>query len=152
AAQDAPRDTTPRGRGLAALDSAAARAAGGRYEPALAAYDSAAALLPTIAGWINLHAARAAAAQGDTIEVARRPGAAGATIAREQGWDLGLRALEEAGVLEQAIEEAKGIAAGASGARKASALTPVGRLRLLRGDTTRAKSALREALDASSSA
>src|SRR5690606_465085 len=97
AAQDAPRDTTPRGRGLAALDSAAARAAGGRYESALAAYDSAAALLPTIAGWINLHAARAAAAQGDTLEVARRLDAAGTTIAREHGWDLRLRALEEAG-------------------------------------------------------
>ncbi len=152
AQRDVPRDTTPRGRGLAALDSAAARAARDQYQPALAAYDSAAALLPTIAGWIHLHAARLAAAQGDTIEVARRLDAAGTTIAREHGGDLRLRALEEAGALEQAIEEAKVIAAASSGARKASALTTVGRLRLLRGDTARAKSALREALDASGSA
>ena len=149
---NAPQDTTPRGRGLALLARADAHADAGRAANALAAYDSAAALLPGIERWIALHAAEAAAEVGDTTEVKRRLDAAGSTIVNRYGWDIRVRALEEAGALADAIEAAKSIAATSSGSRKASALTTVGRLRLLRGDTARAASALREAMDASNTA
>ncbi|MHB1169681.1 MAG: lytic transglycosylase domain-containing protein [Longimicrobiales bacterium] len=149
---NAPQDTTPRGRGLALLARADAHADAGRTANALAAYDSAAALLPGIERWIALHAAEAAAEAGDTVEVKRRLDAAGSAVVNRYGWDIRVRALEEAGALADAIEAAKSIAATSSGGRKASALTTVGRLRLLRGDTARAVSALREAIDASNTA
>lgn len=149
---NAPQDTTRRGRGLALLARADAHARAGRGSAAIAAYDSAAALLPSIERWIALRAADAAAAAGDTIAVNRRLGAAGSVLVNRYGRFTRVRALEEAGALVDAIEEAKAIAAASSGSTKATALTTVGRLRLLRGDTARAMSAFREAIEASSSA
>lgn len=144
------QDTTPRGRGLAMLARADQHATSGRADAALAAYDSAAALLPGIERWIALRAAEAAATAGDTLEVKRRLEAAGSTLVNRSGRTIRVRALEEAGAIVDAIEEAKAIAAATNGATKAAALTTVGRLRLLRGDTARAMSAFREAIDASS--
>ncbi len=147
-----PQDTTPRGRGLAELEQAETHLAADRTTEAIAAYDRAAALLPQIRSWIDLHAARAAAAAGDTAAVAARLAAAGPTIAREFGWSEPLRALENAGAIERAIEEAAAFAADATGARRASAHTTAGRLRLQRGDTAGARTAFRRAIEASQSA
>ena len=144
------QDTTSRGRGLAILARADRHAKDGSTEAAVAAYDSAAALLPGIERWIALRAAEAAAAAGDTAEVRRRLDAAGSTLVNRSGRMIRARALEEAGALADAIEEAKAVAAATSGATQATALTFVGRLRLVRGDTARAMSAFREAIDASS--
>jgi len=148
----APQDTTPRGRGLALLARADAHGKAGRTSAAIAAYDSAAVLLPSIERWIALRAADAAAAAGDTAEVSSRLAAAGAALVARYGRFTRVRALEQAGALADAIEEAKSIAASTSGSTKATALTTVGRLRLLRGDTARAITAFREAIAASDAA
>src|SRR5690606_4283826 len=124
----------------------------GRTSAAIAAYDSAAVLLPSIERWIALRAADAAAAAGDTAEVSSRLAAAGAALVARYGRFTRVRALGQAGALADAIEEAKSIAASTSGATRATALTTVGRLRLLRGDTALAITAFREAIAASDAA
>ncbi|MGH7445302.1 MAG: hypothetical protein ACREKM_10510, partial [Longimicrobiales bacterium] len=152
AAAVAPRDTTPRERGLIELRRAQEFTDDDRISDALAAYDRAAELLPQIADWIDLHAAHAAAQAGDTIVVEQRLAAAGAEVARQFGWDTRLRAFENAGAIDRAIAQADEIAAASRGGRRASAYTTAGRLRLQQADTAGARAAFRGAIEASQTA
>lgn len=147
-----PQDTTARARGLTELKRAAERAEAGQVDAALLGYERAASLLPAIEDWIALHAARAAASAGDTAAVRMRLAVAGDRLAREFGWREPLRALEEAGAVEQAIALADELAASSAGVRRATAATTAGRLRLLRGDTAGARAAFRTAVSSSGSA
>lgn len=146
------KDTSQRARGLAALERADQLAAAGRADDAMAAYDRAATLLPEIDEWINLHAARAAAINGDTQVVAQRLGTVNPAIARDWGWSARVDAFENAGARSRAIAIADSAAAQFTGSNRAAANTRAGTLRLEAGDTDAARKSFRSALSASRTA
>lgn len=142
-------DTSTRQRGIAEIRRGlAAAGAGGRAE-AQQAFDSARTLLPQIADWIAILAARSAAEFGDTAGVERELAATDPVLARDWGWAARIEAYEEAG-------DARGAIAAAGRAtreleddgRRAGAWTRLGRLQLARGDTAAARDAFRNSIGA----
>ncbi|MBI4545523.1 MAG: transglycosylase SLT domain-containing protein [Gemmatimonadetes bacterium] len=126
---------------------AMARARDGRG--ALRTFDTAARLLPQIGDWIALFAAEAAAQIGDTVEVQRRLGGMDSVVARQWAWRVRVSARRNARDPAGAEREAAAAAnlLGTAAAR-AEAWKTAGELRLLRGDTTAAREALRRAMEA----
>lgn len=129
-------------RGLALSDSGTARAA-------IQAFDSAAVLLPWMDDWLQLYAATAAAAAGDTATVRARLAASDAVLAADRGWRLRLDAARTAGdnlaARQIALDAARGATAAGERARYWALL---GDLRLEAGDTARARESYRSAMEA----
>ena len=143
-------DTSTRERGLAEIRRGLAAAGTGGAGEAQLAFDSARVLLPEIADWIAVLAARTAAEFGDTATVARELASTDPVLARDWGWQSRVEAFAEAG------DPAGAIAAAAratreleDGGRRASAWTRLGRLHHTRGDTGAARDAFRNAIGAS---
>jgi soluble lytic murein transglycosylase len=142
------RGASDRTRGMAEARRARALIQLNDYDAAMAAYDRAAALLPQIADWMAYYAAAAAAEAGDTAAVAGLLARAGEDLRDDWGWRLPLRALRVAGDTVAAIEAAKAIGGGNGPAsRRAEAWTAAGQMRLARGDTVRAREALRTSIE-----
>jgi soluble lytic murein transglycosylase len=143
-------DTSTRERGLAEIRRGlAAAGAGGRLE-ARQAFDSARVLLPEIADWIAILAARAAAEFGDTAALERDLDTTDPELARDWGWAPRVAAYEEAGDMAGAIAAAElATRELEDGGRRASAWTRLGRLELTAGDTVAARNAFRNAMGAS---
>jgi len=142
-------DTSTRERGLAEIRRGMAAAGAGGTVEAQEAFDSARALLPEIADWIAIVAARASARFGDTAAVERHLAGTDPVLARDWGWAPRIDAYEKAG-------DARGAIAAAGRAtreledpgRRAGAWTRLGRLHLTAGDTAAARDAFRNSIGA----
>ncbi len=139
------RGVTVRERGLATFRRARALARDGRTREALRLYTRAAGRLPQIRDWIQLFAARAAAAAGDTTTALERLAETGAPE-RAWGWDVRFEARLAAGDTAGAARAARTASSGGTAAERAGALERLGRLELARGDTTAARNALGRAI------
>jgi soluble lytic murein transglycosylase len=137
-----------RARGLAQLQRARALAEQRRFSDAVQAYDTAAALLPQVADWIQVFAASAAAGMGDTAAVRQRLAGVDAGLASEWAWRTEVRARRAAG-------DRAGAAAAAeratdrlsSDVRRAAAWTLLGEIRTERGDVRSARTAFIRAMN-----
>lgn len=124
--------------------------AAGRTADALEAFDRAGGALPWMADWANFFAAEAAAAAGDTAEVRRRLAAAGPGLTSRRGWRLRLEGARRAGDLMGARRAALDAARNAtSAATRGAAWVYLGDLRLMAGETARAREAYRSAMEGS---
>jgi soluble lytic murein transglycosylase len=119
-----------------------------RVPEAFAAYDRGAKLLPDLAGWIDLVAAEAAAAAGDTAIVSRRLTGAPPELAREWGWAYRVDALRASGDAAAALAVADDASRTlVSATRRARALAEVAELATEDGDAARAREAFRRAVE-----
>jgi len=135
-----------RQRGIAELRRAAALTEQANYAEALAAYDRAAKLLPSVEDWITVFASGAAATAGDTAGVERRFTKLDAVL-REWAWRTRVRAYERVGDSARAESAAQAVAqTAASARRRGEALNIAGSLQLARGDTVSARETLRRAM------
>ncbi|MEN8374942.1 MAG: transglycosylase SLT domain-containing protein [Gemmatimonadota bacterium] len=142
-------DTSKRARGIAEIQRGMAAAGAGGRDEARQAFDSARTLLPEIADWIAVLAARAAAEFGDTASVEVELGSTDPVLALDWGWEVRIDAYEAAGDVAGAALAAERAARELDNAgRRASAWTRLGGLRLMRGDTTAALEALRNGIGA----
>ncbi len=143
------RGAGARERGLVQVRRGLALARADRTVAALAAFDTAADLVPAISDWIALYAARAAAATGDTAEVDRRLGMAGADLDGAFGWGLRAKVRAEGGADGAAAALAERAAPKLDGgSERGRAWVVAGDLRLDAGDTAAASSDYRRALHA----
>lgn len=134
-------------QGIAQLRRARALTEQRDVTAALRAYDVAAAQLPVIADWIDVFAASAAAAAGDTAGVRERLGRVDAYLAREWAWRTEVRARRNAGDLSGALVAAERAATSLEGeSRRSAALAAAGQLRQARGDLLGARQAYVEAM------
>lgn len=137
-----------RDRGVAYVRLGDAHRGAGATPDALAAYASAAQLLPSIADWIHYSAARTAAAAGDTAELRRKLDAMDAAIAREWGWQMRTDALREAGDPARAMAVAEAAATSlSSAARRAQAANIAAELHLEAGNEARARTLYRQSIE-----
>lgn len=142
-------DTSKRERGLAEIRRGFAAADDGSRRDAQAAFDSARALIPEIADWIAIFAARAAAEFGDTAAVERELDATDPVLERDWGWVTRVDAYENAGDRAAAIAAAgRATRELSDGGRRAAAWTRLGRLHLVGGDTAAAMHAFRNSIGA----
>ena len=119
-----------------------------RVQEALEAYDRGAALLPDIATWIDMVAAEAAAAAGDTAGVARRLARAEAEVAREWGWAFRVEALRTAGNENAALAVAEQASRTlGSSTRRGRALIELADLSTRAGDDSVARASYRRAME-----
>lgn len=135
--------------GLALIRRGLTLTAAGETGAAIEALDSAAVLLPWMNDWIQLYAANAAAAAGDTAAVRQRLSATDPALAEERGWELRLRAARSAGdnigARQVALDAARG---AASASQRAQSWATLGDLRLEGGDTARARASYRSGMEA----
>lgn len=138
-------DLAPDQRGLVELRRGLALGRADSTGPALAAFDRAAELIPWFADWASYLAAETAAEAGEPAEVERRLAAAGAAGAGH--WRLRVSAALEAGDTMSAREAA--VAATRVGARtsRSEAWAELGRLRLVAGESDRAREAFVRAME-----
>jgi soluble lytic murein transglycosylase len=137
-----------RARGLAQLQRARALAEQRRFSDAVQAFDTAAALLPQIADWIQVFAASAAAGAADTAAVRQRLAGVDTGLASEWAWRTEVRARRAAGDRAGAIAAAeRAIDRVRSDARRAAAWTLLGELRIERGDLRGARTAFIRAMN-----
>lgn len=135
-------------RGLAELRRARAHAGAEELADAFAAYSAARDLLPSIASWIALRAAGAAAAAGDTARVTAWLALTDPDVARERAWAYQAEAFREAGDLVRARSVIEAAATGAGSASgRARALVAAGEMRLDEGDVSGAREAFRRAME-----
>ena len=136
--------------GLTELRRAMALQASGNQAGALAAYDTAASLLPGFSDWISLWAAELSAAAGDTAATRARLADLDATLAARRGWRLPIRAAlaaeDRRGALRIA-ERAAGYLDAASD--RATAWRIAGDIHADLRDTTAARAAWTRAIEAS---
>ena len=138
-----------RERGLAEARRGRALLAGGAPAEAVAAFERAAALLPQIGDWLNILAAEAAAAAGDTATVTRLLAQVDTSLALGWGWRIRMNARIKTEDFEGAQRVAESAANSlGEAARRAEAWWHTGRLRLWRGDTVGARVAYRRAIEA----
>ena len=134
-------------RGMAELRRAASHARADEPADALAAFASAAQLLPDIAGWIALEAAAVAAAIPDTSAVRTLLEGIEPELAREVGWRHRVNALRRAGNVAHALAVAEAAANEMSPAsRRAAAWVELGQMRTDLGDVAGARDAFRRAM------
>ena len=136
--------------GLTELRRALALQESGDNAGALAAYDTAASLLPSMGDWIALWAAELTAAAGDTASTRARLADLDATLAARRGWRLPIRAALAAEDRQGALriaERAAGYLSAASD--RATAWRIVGDIRADLGDTASARDAWTRAIEAS---
>jgi soluble lytic murein transglycosylase len=145
------------GDGLEGRERALARARLGHAHKELgddraaaAAYEQAADALPALRDWFGLFAALASGRTGDGAGVERRLAGIDREIAREWGWqasvDARLVARDTAGAIVAAESAAPAITGAA---RRADAWRQAGTLRAARGDHAGARTAFRNAINAS---
>lgn len=136
-------------RGVAHLRRGIALGNAGDTPAALAAFDSAAALLPWFDDWTQLLAAEAAAAGGDTAALRVRLAASEPGLARDRGWRLRVDAARKAGDPLAARRAALDATTTLSSAGdRAAAWSVLGELRVEAGDSARAREAFRSAMEA----
>jgi tetratricopeptide (TPR) repeat protein len=132
--------------GVAVLRRGRIHAEGGRTTAAVAAYDSAAHLMPWLQDWTTVFAASAAASAGDVAAVQARRASLDSDLA-EWAWRTDVRALRQAGNRAAALAAAEAAARTLeSPARRAAAWTLTGQWRLERGDRHGARLALLQAI------
>jgi soluble lytic murein transglycosylase len=120
------------------------------HAEAAAEYDATRAALPQLAEWLQLFASLAAARAGDVSAVDSRLAALEPDLAREWGWRAAVEARTTAGDTAAAIATAERAAATMQhAARKAEAFYQAGSLRQARNDRGGARTAYRQAINAS---
>lgn len=135
--------------GLIELRRALALQQTGDHAGALAAYDTAARLLPGLGDWISLWTAELTAAAGDTAATRARLADLDATLAERRGWRLPIRAALAARDRTRALriaERAAGYLDAASD--RATAWRIAGDIHADRGDTAAARAAWTRAIEA----
>lgn len=141
-------DGARREQGLAQLGLAEALAKQKQDAAALVAYDRAAELLPQVADWVRVFAARAAANTGDTAGVRVRLDQVDSALAAQWSWRTAVRARRNAGDLAGALQLAERAAATLdTDSRRAAAWTLVGSIREERQDHNGARAAYIRAMN-----
>jgi soluble lytic murein transglycosylase len=136
-------------RGIVMIRRAEALSRAGDAAGSLAAYEAALQLLPQIHDWIALSAANVAAATGDTAAVAAWLDRTEPGLASDRGWRARVRARRAAGDHRGALAVAEAAAARLeTAARRAEAWHTVGELRFALGDSSGARTAFRQAIEA----
>ena len=134
---------------LAEAKRANAFAAKNQFQAAVASYDRAASLAPSLADWLQVFAAGAAASAGDTAQVNKRLSEQDSLIATDWGWRTRVRAYRNANDRGTALQLAEYAAqTDGSARRRAEAWLAIGDIRLQQGDTAAARSAFATAMDA----
>ena len=128
------------------LDSA------GDFVGALAAYDTAAVMLPELQPWIAVFAVQTAARAGDTARVNTYLAEIPADARRDWAWRAAVDVRVAAGDTAGAIEAAAAAARTLSGGRAATAWLLAANMNDARGERARAREQLRAALAASPNA
>jgi soluble lytic murein transglycosylase len=142
-------DGNARTQGITQVRRARALAEQGRHRDAVAAYDEAASLLPLVEDWVEVFAAGAAAAAGDTSAVRERLARIDRTLVEEWGWRIEVRARRAAGDLPAAAAAALRAAERLeSDGRRAAAWTLLGDVRRQQDDTRGARVAFIRAMNA----
>jgi peptidoglycan lytic transglycosylase len=140
-------DVDPRELGLAQLQRGLALARDSDADAALRAFTAAGSLIPQLDDWIELYAARAAAAAGDTAELRRRLAATAPDLAAPRGWELRTRASALIGDTATALDLADSAARySPSAGERAEAWNLVAGLQLARADTAAARRAYDSAM------
>lgn len=138
-----------RAQGLALVRRAIAQMGADAPDSALVNYRRAQQHLPQIGDWLHVHAARAAAAAGDTAAVEQELIAAAPELREAWGWRARLEARERAGLTRSALAVAEAAAAADLGASAvADARARAGKLRLDLSDTAGARVAFLGAMSA----
>jgi soluble lytic murein transglycosylase len=138
---DSERGTTELRRGIALSRSK-------HPADAVAAYERAAKLLPYMAEWSHVLAARAAGDAGDTAIVRSQLASVDSALALDWGWRAYVAALQKSNALPDAAVAAERAAPRlTSSSRRAEAWALAGTLRLQAGDTLHARDAFRHAVE-----
>jgi soluble lytic murein transglycosylase len=145
----AAENASDRDRGLAYTRRAMALREIPDAPAALAAFDSAAQRIERLDSWLQLMAADVAAEDGDTVAVETRLARVDTVLAREWGWRARVTALQHADAPARALAVAESAALKlAGGSRRAQAWSLAASIHAGAGDTARARTAYRRALDA----
>lgn len=120
--------------------------ADGKYTAAISAYDAAKKKLPKVADWIDVFAASAAAAKGDTAEVRSRLSGVDSLIVADYAWRVRVRAWERAGDYSRAVFIAEEAARNGAKPKRAAAFYRLSELLNDRGDKSGERAALLNAL------
>jgi soluble lytic murein transglycosylase len=136
-------------RAAGELRQALERQRSGDLAGALRAFERAGELAPTMLDWVQMLAAEAAAAAGDTAGVRRRLASAEPVRVREWAWRIWERAYRQAGDAEGAIRVLEAQSTRVTDrVRQADALRALGELKKQRGDQVGALAAFRAAMEA----
>jgi soluble lytic murein transglycosylase len=135
-------------QGLVLLRRARALVEQREFAEGVEAFDRAAHLLPVVADWIEVFAASAAAAMGDTAGVRQRLARVDQHLATEWAWRADVRARRNARDVSGALAAAERAAARLEGeGRRAAAWSLVGQIRQERGDLLNARLAYVQAME-----
>ena len=137
-----------RDEGVALLRRGLERMAAGEATEAVRAFERAAEVLPGMADWARVLAARAAATDADIATVDRLLAATEPTLAREWGWRTRVMALDDAGDAAGAIAVARvAFDSIADATMRAEAAIRIAELESRRGNGSAARASYRRAIE-----